>query len=122
VARSAGPGDGRRCGSTVRCSHGRGERRRLCFGNFLQGWLGGWQLDARALLGEVRPEMRRRLFRWPARRTLTSRTSSSGAAGEECAMQRQDGDGNRMAQRRGENKTGLSVGSNRWMAHMVVAA
>jgi hypothetical protein len=51
-----------------------------------------------------------------------SHTSNSEAAGEECAMQRRDGDGNRIAQRRGENETGLSVGSNRRAAHMAVAA
>jgi hypothetical protein len=45
-------------GSTVRCSHCGGGRCRLCFGKFLWGWLGGRQLDARALLGEVRPEPR----------------------------------------------------------------
>jgi hypothetical protein len=45
-------------GSTVRCSHGGGGQCRLCFGDFLQGRLGGRQLDARALLGEVRPEPR----------------------------------------------------------------
>jgi hypothetical protein len=45
-------------GSTVRCSHGGGGRCQLCFGDFLRGRLGGRQLDARALLGEVRPEPR----------------------------------------------------------------
>jgi hypothetical protein len=122
VAGSARPGDGRMCGLTVRCSHGQGEQRRLCFGDFLWGRLGGRQLNARALLGEVRLEMHGRLFRWPARWTLMSHTSNSEAAGEECAMQRRDGDGNRIAQRRGENETGLSVGSNRRAAHMAVAA
>jgi hypothetical protein len=43
-------------GSTVQCSHGRGERRRLYFGDFLWGRLGGRQLDARALLEDVWPE------------------------------------------------------------------
>jgi hypothetical protein len=45
-------------GSTVRCSHGGGGRCRLYFGDFLRGWLGGRQHDARALLGEVKPEPR----------------------------------------------------------------
>jgi hypothetical protein len=45
-------------GLTVRCSHGGGGRCRLCFGEFLWGRLGGRQLDATALLGEVRPEPR----------------------------------------------------------------
>jgi hypothetical protein len=105
----------------VRCSHGRGGWCRLCFGDFLQGRHGGRQPDARALLGEVRPETCERLLRWPARRSLTSRTSSSGAVGEERAMQRRDGDGNKMAQRGGENKTSLSIGSNRQAAHVAVA-
>jgi hypothetical protein len=42
----------------VRCSHRKGGRCRLCFGEFLRGRLGGRQFDARALLGEVRPEPR----------------------------------------------------------------
>jgi hypothetical protein len=46
-----------------------------------------------------------------ARRTLTSRMSSSGTAGEECVMQRRDGDGNRMAQRRGENEPASALGA-----------
>jgi hypothetical protein len=45
-------------GSTVRCSHGGGGRHGLCFGDFLRGRLGGRQLDARALLGEVRSKPR----------------------------------------------------------------
>jgi hypothetical protein len=45
-------------GSTVRCSHGGGGWCWLCFGEFLRGRLGGRQLDARALLEEVRPELR----------------------------------------------------------------
>jgi hypothetical protein len=109
-------------GSTVWCSHGQGERRRLYFGDFLRGRHGARQLNARGLLGEVSPETRERLLRWPARRTMTWRMSSSGVAGEECMMQRRDGDGNRKAQRRGKNKTGLSVGSNSRATHMAVAA
>jgi hypothetical protein len=108
-------------GSTVWCSHVRGEWCRLCFGDFLRGRLGGRQLDARALLGEVRSETRGWLLWWPAQRTLTPRTSSSGAAGEESTMQRRDGDGNWMAQRRGENETGLSAGSNWRVAQMAMA-
>jgi hypothetical protein len=111
----------RGAGSMVWSSHGWGGRCRLCFDNFLQGRLGGWQLDVRAMLGEVRPETHVRLLWWPARRSLMSRTSSSSAAGEERTMQRQYGDGNRMAQRGGENETGLSVESNRRAAHMAVA-
>jgi hypothetical protein len=105
-------------GSTVWCSHVRGEWRRLCFGDFLRGRLGGRQLDARALLEEVRSETCGWLLRWPARRL---RTSSSRAAGEESTMQRRDGDGNWMAHRRGENETGLSVGSNWRVAQMAMA-
>jgi hypothetical protein len=49
VAWSAGLGNGRRCGV---------DGVVLCFGDFLRGRLGGRQLDARALLRELRPEPR----------------------------------------------------------------
>jgi hypothetical protein len=51
-----GQGTAGGAGSTVRCSQGGGGRCWLCFGEFLGGRLGGRQLDARELLGEVRPE------------------------------------------------------------------
>jgi hypothetical protein len=57
VARLAGPGDGRRCGVDGAVLSRLGQTRcQLCFGDFLRGWPSGRQLDAKALLGEVRPE------------------------------------------------------------------
>jgi hypothetical protein len=115
MARSARPRDDRRCGVNGAVLSRSGGWCRLCFGV-------GQQLDATTPLRNVKLEMCGLLLRWPARRSLTSCTSSSGAAREEHAMQRRDGDGNRMAQRGGEDETSLCVGSNRGATHMVVAA
>jgi hypothetical protein len=67
-------------GSMVRCSHGWGGRCWLCFSDSLRWRFGGRQLNARALLREVRPEMHGRLLRWLAWWSLTSRMSSNRAA------------------------------------------